>query len=166
VIRPILHYPHPTLLEYAQPVTEITPELTQLATDMIETMYAYGGIGLSAPQVGVSVRLIIVRSEKPNDFPAIVFNPVITHHEGSTITKEGCLSVPRVYDWVKRSRTITVEGLAITGDPFQETVTGLQAVIYQHEVDHLNGVEFLDHLTPGKRLLALKNSAKYRTFTK
>ena len=163
MIRPILHYPHPILLEVAQPVTEITDELTTLATDMIETMYAYGGIGLSAPQVGQSVRLIVVRANKPNSFPAIVFNPVITSHEGSTVTKEGCLSVPRVFDWVKRSRTITVEGLTVTGDPFKETVTGLEAVIYQHEVDHLNGIEFLDHLLPGHRLLALKNSAKYRT---
>lgn len=163
MIRPILHYPNPILLRVAEPVAEITDELTTLATDMVETMYAMGGIGLSAPQVGESVRLIVVRAEKPSMFPSIVFNPVITAQAGSTLTKEGCLSVPRVFDWVKRFKNITVIGRTVTDEPFEQTFSGLQAVVYQHEIDHLNGIEFLDHLNPGRRLLALKDSVNYRT---
>ena len=164
MIRPLLHYPHPTLTKVAAPVTEVTDELTTLATDMIETLFHHGGVGLSAPQVGESVRLIIVRDmTTTKGLPIIVFNPVITERSGQQIYHEGCLSVPKAYDYVKRAKTITVEGMTVTGDPYKETHTFINAVIFQHEIDHLDGIEFIDHLGAGKRLLALKQSAKYRT---
>jgi peptide deformylase len=163
MIRPILHHPHPTLLKVSQPVTEVTDEHIKLAIDMVETMHHFGGVGLAAPQVGELVRLIVVRKFTPNTFPTILFNPVITARSGSTNTKEGCLSVPRAYDWVKRSAFITVEGLTLTNEPFKEEFSGLEAVIYQHEIDHLDGIEFIDHLSPARRLLMLKESKKHRT---
>lgn len=166
MIRKLVHYPHPVLKAVAQPVTTVTDELVTLATDLAETMYHYGGVGIAAPQVGESVRLIVVRNMSGNtNRPIIVFNPEITAQDGKQVFKEGCLSVPKVYDWVKRAKTITVEGLTVTNDPYKEEHTTFNAAIFQHEIDHLNGIEFIDHLEVGRRLLALKQSAKYRTNT-
>lgn len=167
MILKILHHPHPILRLKAEPVESVTGELMELATAMIQTMYTHQGLGLAAPQVGRSVRLIVVMSPTRTDPPIIVFNPVISNRNSSLAAyKEGCLSIPGHYDFVQRSTALTVTGLNLFGESVTHDLTGLQAAIFQHEIDHLDGIEFIDHLLQGPRILALKKTAANRINTK
>ena len=149
----ILHFPHPTLRKRSQPVREIDERLHQLAADMADTIRHAPGIGLAAPQIGVTDRLIVVdlsAGESPTDRIVIV-NPEIICKEGDIQLEEGCLSVPDLRDIVTRCRRVVVKGLDLEGRRVEVEGEDLMAVALQHEIDHLNGVLFLDHLSQLKR---------------
>ncbi len=143
----ILHYPDKRLHTVAKPVEVVDDAIRQLAADMAETMYAAPGIGLAATQVDRHIQLIVVDvSEKRNDLKVFI-NPEIIEAEGERIGEEGCLSVPGIYDKVKRAERIRVRALDLEGQPFELTATGLLAVCIQHEIDHLKGRVFVEYLS-------------------
>jgi len=151
----ILKYPHPTLAEKSKPVPETTHEIRQLADDMAETMYANQGVGLAAPQVGRSLRLVVIDLSGPDKREERInlVNPVITKAEGEQEDEEGCLSVRDYRANVKRAATVTVSATDLDGKPFCLEADGLLAVCLQHEIDHLDGVLFIDHLSRLKRAM-------------
>jgi peptide deformylase len=163
----IKKYPASVLLKKAEPVTEFTDELAQLCKDMLYTMYKSPGIGLAAPQIGKSIRLFVMDVEykreeitnsdgesdyKLSDFsPRVVINPEIVSGEGEIIYEEGCLSVPGVYEEVKRKNSIVLKYQDLDGEFHEIEATELEAVCIQHENDHLDGVVFLEKLSLLKR---------------
>ena len=143
----ILHFPDPRLQRVAQPVPAIDDALLQLAADMAETMYAAPGIGLAATQVDHHVRLVVIDiSEEKNQLITLV-NPEIVSQAGAKEGEEGCLSVPGIYDKVTRAEQVRVRALNLDGQPFDLEAEGLLAVCIQHEIDHLEGHVFVDHLS-------------------
>jgi peptide deformylase len=152
---PILTYPNPILAHSAEPVGQCTPDLSDLAQHMLETMYAKEGIGLAAPQVGVSSRLIVLDVTGPDkrDDPRILVNPVIVSASGQTESNEGCLSVINFRCKVQRSECIRLQALDINGQPIEFDADGMLAICLQHEIDHLNGVLFIDRVSRLKRSL-------------
>lgn len=153
MIRTILTYPNPELKKKSSPVTIITEATRELARDMVETMYNAPGIGLAAPQIGVHQRIIVIdvsgRDEQPDLIIAI--NPVIIHSEGETYEEEGCLSVPKYAANVRRHTHVVVKGLDLEGNEQTWRADELLAIAFQHEIDHLDGILFVDHLSPLKR---------------
>ena len=151
----------PVLREKAQPVPEVNEELRALVADMFETMYAAEGVGLAAPQIGLGIRVVVIDPQDEETKPFAIFNPEVVSH-GTTTEKneEGCLSIPGVRDVVERYSTVAVEAVDIEGKPIRIEADGFLARILQHEVDHLNGVLFLDHLSPIKRRMALSKWRK------
>jgi peptide deformylase len=143
-------YGDPVLRKRATPVTAITPEIRRIVDDMIETMYDEVGIGLAAPQVGISLRLMVVGNEKTSGARAIV-NPVITETAGEVTAEEGCLSLPGIFAQVTRAESVTLEGQDLEGQPVSIKARGLAARVFQHEMDHLDGVLFIDRLDPMTR---------------
>jgi peptide deformylase len=161
-LREILRYPEPLLKQKSVPVTEFNSELKQLAEDMAETMYAAPGVGLAAPQVGVLQRLIILdcsASDEPNDL-LIAVNPEIIAAEGESVEEEGCLSVPGYWASVKRHSTATLRYQDTDGNFHEREAEGLLAIGMQHEIDHLDGVLFVDRLSPLKRSIFRKKYMK------
>lgn len=161
-VRNILHYPEPLLKQKSALVTDFNDELVQLAEDMAETMYAAPGVGLAAPQVGKLIRLIVLDcsgSEEPNDL-VIAVNPEVIAAEGESFEEEGCLSVPGFCAPVKRHLMITMRYQDTAGNFHQREADGLLAVGIQHEIDHLNGVLFVDRLSPLKRSIFKKKYLK------
>lgn len=163
-IRPILTVPDPRLREISKPVEGgVTDELRALMDDMLETMYAAPGIGLAAIQVGVALRVIVMdlagKDEEPQ--PRFFVNPEILEPADETKPyEEGCLSVPEIYEEVERPARCRVKYLNYQGEPVIEEAEGLFAVCIQHEMDHLNGIVFLDHLSRLKRDMALRKLKK------
>jgi peptide deformylase len=171
-ILEILKYPDARLRKKCLPVEKVTPELQQLAKDMLETMYESKGIGLAAAQVNRQVRLVVMDIrpkengryklddmtdlEKAAPMPFIIFNPQILKKDGKTTYEEGCLSVPTYFETVERAKEIEVKGLDIDGNEFTLKMDGLLAICVQHEIDHLDGKLFLDRLSTikGTRLKA------------
>ncbi len=155
MILEVLQYPDPRLHEVAKPVTEITPELAELARNMVETMYAEKGIGLAAPQVGELVRLIVVDVKDPEEEPdpKIFINPEITPLGGSIVCEEGCLSVPDYRAEVERVERIHVRALNLDGKTVEFEADDIFAICLQHEVDHLDGKLFIDRISRLKRSL-------------
>lgn len=154
----------------AKPVEKVTPELVQLAHDMLETMYEAPGIGLAAPQIGKSIRLIVcdvTREEDDARDPHIFFNPEISAEDGENPLlpyEEGCLSVPEIYAEVMRPGRIRVKALDINGNAIElRNVDGLLARCIQHEVDHLEGVLFVDKISAADRAL---NQSKLKKMSK
>ncbi|MBX3133932.1 MAG: peptide deformylase [Gemmatimonadaceae bacterium] len=143
-VLPITVLGSPVLREVTTPVTEVTDELRRLAADMLETMRAADGVGLAAPQVGRSERLCVV---EVGEVTAVLFNPEIIAREGKIKWEEGCLSIPDVFGWVERSAYVKVRALGLDGQPFELEGRELLAVCIQHELDHLDGKLFLDHLS-------------------
>lgn len=158
----ILEYPDKRLRTIAKPVDEVDAGLASLIDDMFETMYEAPGIGLAATQVDVHKQLLILDISEDRSQPMVFINPRITAKDGSQIYQEGCLSLPGIYADVKRWNQITVEALDRHGKPFTLDAEGLLAVCIQHEMDHLAGKVFVDHLSPLKRALAEKKLAKQR----
>lgn len=160
----IISYPNPILRKRCRPVSDITPEILKLADNMAETMYAAPGVGLAASQVGASLQVAVVdvtwRTEEGRNITTIV-NPVLVYAEGETVGEEGCLSVPGCMAEVKRSARVLVRGLDRQGKEIEIAGEGLLAVALQHELDHLNGVLFFDHLSRLKRDI-LKKKLKER----
>lgn len=149
----ICHYPETVLKETAAPVTVFDSALKALAADMAETMYAAPGVGLAAPQVGVSQRLIVLDCSA-KDEPArliVAINPRIVAASGELCDEEGCLSIPGYYARVPRAAAVTVAFQTLTGENAQIQAEGLLAVAFQHEIDHLDGILFVDRLSPLKK---------------
>jgi len=146
------------LREKSKPVEKITPEIVNLVKDMVETMYTASGVGLSAPQVGISKRIIIVDSGDKDVI--VLINPQIIYQEGEEISEEGCLSLPELYAEVKRYAKVSVEGLDLNGEKLVLSAEGLVARAIQHEIDHLNGILFIDKVGRAKRKLLLEKIAK------
>lgn len=158
----IIYLPDARLRLVAKPVEEITDELHQLIDDMFETMYSVNGIGLAAPQVGISIRLSVIDIAGDKKQQLVLINPEIISSEGEQEFHEGCLSVPSVYDRVKRAEKVTVKALDRYGKPFEISAEGLLAECFQHEIDHLNGKLFVDLLSPLKRTMARRKLDKYK----
>jgi len=164
-LLPILHYPDPRLHRKAEPITEITPEIRQLAADMAETMYEAPGIGLAATQVNVLKRLIVVDVSDTRDQLLTLINPEILAKEGEVVSEEGCLSVPGIYEKVKRAERVTVRALNLEGETVEIAAEGLLAVCLQHEIDHLDGKVFVDYLSPLKQSRVKAKLAKRARIT-
>ena len=158
----ILEYPDKRLRTVATPVEAVDDALRTLIDDMFETMYDAPGIGLAATQVNVHKQLIVMDISEDKSEPRVFINPEIVAKDGSQIYQEGCLSLPNVFADVKRWNTITVKALDRDGREFTLEADGLLAVCIQHEMDHLAGKVFVDHLSPLKRALAEKKLAKQR----
>jgi len=160
-ILEIKEYGEPVLREKSLPAKEITPEILNLIRDMAETMYVASGVGLSAPQVGVLKRIIVIDGQEEGLIALI--NPKIVRREGEVVEEEGCLSFPEIYSEVKRSSRVTVEALTQKGERIEITKEGLIARALQHEIDHLDGILFIDKVGRTKRqilLNKLKNQKK------
>ncbi len=150
-ILSILHYPDERLHTVAQPVTEVDEAIRRLIDDMAETMYAAPGIGLAATQVDVHKQVIVIDlSEDKNRLMAFI-NPRIVEHDGLQDYEEGCLSVPGIYETVRRAAKVKVEALDRDGAPFTLEAEGLLAVCLQHEIDHLKGKVFVEYLSQFKQ---------------
>jgi peptide deformylase len=145
----VRRYGDPILRQKAQPVEAITPEIRKTLTDMLETMYYQVGIGLAAPQVGVGLRIILV-DDGPRG-PRALLNPAIVDQRGSVRGEEGCLSIPGFFGEVERSEWVRVEAMDAEGRPLSFEAKGLQSRVIQHELDHLDGVLFIDRLPPVTR---------------
>ena len=161
MIRTILTYPDPELKKKSQPVTVINDKIRELARDMAETMYAAPGVGLAAPQIGVHQRVIVIDvagKEEPPDL-IVAINPVIIHAEGESYEEEGCLSVPKYAANVRRHARVVVKGINLEGEEVTWKADELLAIAFQHEIDHLDGTLFIDHISPLKREIFRK---KYR----
>jgi peptide deformylase len=148
----ILRYPDERLHRIAAPVAAVDDGVKQLVTDMLETMVAADGIGLAATQVDVHRRVIVIDVSEARDEPLVLINPeLIATSPETTLAEEGCLSVPAIYDKVKRHTRVTVRALDREGRVFEKQAEGLLAVCIQHEMDHLLGKVFVEYLSPLKR---------------
>lgn len=158
----IIHYPDPVLKQVAEPVTVFDEQLRKLAADMAETMYAAPGVGLAAPQVGVSLRMVVMDCSPREEQPELltVINPEILEAEEDICEEEGCLSVPGYYAKVARKGRVKVKFQDLDGQEHVMEAEGLWAVAFQHETDHLDGVLFIDHLSPLKKGMFRKKYPK------
>lgn len=147
----VLHFPDDRLRTVAKPVAEVTPEIKQLVSDMLDTMYDENGIGLAATQVDVHLRVVVIDLSEQRTDPLVLINPEITERDGNTSYEEGCLSVPQNYASVERAATVKVKALDRHGQPLELVADGLLAICLQHELDHLVGKLFIDYLSPLKR---------------
>src|SRR5258706_2681203 len=147
----ILEFPDPRLRTRAIPVTRFDAALGRLVDDMLETMYAAPGIGLAATQVDVHGRVVVIDISEPHDQPQVFINPEILASAGEEVTEEGCLSVPTVFEEVKRAARVRARAQDRTGAVFERELDGLLAVCLQHEMDHLQGKLFVDYLSGLKR---------------
>ncbi len=158
----ILEYPDPRLRTRAAPVTRIDDALRGLIADMLETMYAAKGIGLAATQVDVHQRLLVMDVSPEHNQPQVFINPEILQTEGMGPAQEGCLSLPGIYDKVTRPTRVRVRAQDGEGRFFELEAEGLAAVCIQHEMDHLEGKVFVDHLSELKRQLIRRRLEKER----
>ena len=164
-IMNIYKFPDPILKVVAQPIVHFDSDLAQLAESMLETMYDANGIGLAATQVGIDKRLIVVdifsaHEDKKMRDPHIFVNPQIIEKSGETTYEEGCLSVIEFTAQVQRYATIKLRYQTLTGEFQEREVEGLFSICLQHEMDHLNGILFIDHLPPLKQKMIKKKLAK------
>jgi len=156
----ILEFPDERLRKKAKPVETVDQSTRQLIDDMLETMYAAPGIGLAANQVNIQKRIIVLDISEEKNEPLALINPEILLKEGREESEEGCLSVPGVFEKVKRAEKVKVRGLNRDGESIEMDVDGILAVCIQHEIDHLEGKLFVDYLSPLKRQLARKKVKK------
>ena len=148
----ILRYPDPRLHTVAKPVAQVDARIRQLVDDMLESMYDADGVGLAATQVDVHERVIVIDTSEMRDQPRVLINPMLlARSEEMTFTDEGCLSVPAIYDRVRRHARVTVRSLGRDGEPHEFEAEGLLAVAVQHEMDHLIGKVFVEYLSQLKR---------------
>ena len=164
MIRSILIHPDPRLKKLCEPVAEITPEVRQLAEDMLETMYAAPGIGLAAPQVGVMRRVLVMDCIKDGaPEPMVLINPqMVWQSEDLSVYEEGCLSIPDQYAEVRRPAAVTVQWTDLDGEAQERTFDGLWGTCVQHEMDHLDGKLFIDYLRPLKRQMITRKMEKLK----
>ena len=162
-LLPIVQYPDPRLAQKAVPVEQFDEKLAKLAADMAETMYAAPGVGLAATQVGKLIRMVVIDiSDEKNDLHVLI-NPVITaRSEEIKECEEGCLSLPGLYEKVKRPSFVTVKAQDLDGNFFEMKCDELMSVCVQHELDHLDGIVFIDHLSQLKKSRAVTKLAKRR----
>lgn len=161
---PIRTYPDPVLAKAAEPVGEITPEIATLIEDMMQTMYESDGVGLAAPQVGHSIRLITIDETGPKErkSPMVLLNPEFVECTGAKESEESCLSLPTFTCKVQRCDCVTVKGLNEKGEAVEIKAEGLLAVILQHEMDHLEGKTLVDHASRLKRTMYDSKVKKWR----
>ncbi|HAZ7572334.1 peptide deformylase [Legionella sp. PATHC032] len=161
-IRKILYLPDERLRKIAKPVDTFDESLQTLINDMFDTMYDARGVGLAAPQIGVSLRLSVIDIVGDKKEQIVIVNPEIVSSHGEKEFEEGCLSVPGAYDTVVRAEKVTVKALDRFGKPFEITGEGLLAECLQHEIDHMNGKLFVDMLSPLKRMMARRKLDKFK----
>ena len=165
-LRPILIHPNPRLKKIAAPVVRVTTALTRLADDMLETMYDAPGIGLAAPQVGVMARMFVmdcVKDEGEVPCPIVIMNPeILWLSEDLSTYEEGCLSIPEQYGDVERPAAVELQWLGLDGQIHKQRFDGLWATCAQHELDHLNGKLFIDHLKPMRRQMITRKMQKLK----
>ena len=163
-LREVLQFPDPRLKRVSEPIGEITDAIRDLARDMCDVMYDEPGIGLAAPQVGEALRLFVIDTEWSEDGgernPQVLINPEFTRREGSITWEEGCLSVPDYTADVERAASVTIRALDLEGQEVIEEAEGLRAVCMQHEMDHLDGILFIDRISRLKRGLYVKKRKK------
>ncbi|MDG2051997.1 MAG: peptide deformylase [Myxococcota bacterium] len=163
-LREVLQFPDPRLKRVSEPISEITDAIRDLAQDMCDVMYDEPGIGLAAPQIGEALRLFVIDTEWSEEDgernPQVLINPEITHQEGSITWEEGCLSVPDYTADVQRAASVTIRALDLEGQEVIEEAEGLRAVCMQHEIDHLDGILFIDRISRLKRGLYVKKRKK------
>lgn len=172
----VLTYPNPILKKVAEPISDFSSELCSIAKNMLFTMYQAPGIGLAAPQVGLSIRMFCIDTNfsreritaadgsenyKYSDFnPIVVINPEILESHGESIHQEGCLSFPGIFEDIKRADSILLKYQTLTGEVAQIEASGMEAICMQHELDHLEGIVFIERLSQLKRTLLLKKMNK------
>ena len=153
----IVHYPHPALRHPARPVSAITRQLNVHIGEMMEAMYEARGLGLAAPQVALPYQLLVMNvSGDPGkkELEEVYFNPVIVERKGTVEDEEGCLSFPGLYQKIRRAKTVKIQAYDTKGQLIEKVVHDLEARAWQHEIDHLNGVLFIDKMGPLAKLLA------------
>ena len=162
-IKPLIILPDPILRQASKPIERVDDELKRLADDMLETMYDAPGIGLAAIQIGVPRRMLVidVSREGEDKQPQVFINPeILKASDERSVYEEGCLSIPDYYAEVERPATITVKYLDRDGKELTAEADGLLATCLQHEIDHLNGVLFIDHISRLKREMVIKKFTK------
>lgn len=164
-LLPILRFPDPRLKTVAAPVISIDDSIRRLTRDMAETMYEAPGIGLAATQVNVHQQIIVIDASETRDQLLTLINPTLVESDGSQICEEGCLSVPGIYDKVERAEHVVVRYLDLNGKEQTVSATGLLSVCLQHEMDHLNGRVFVDHLSVLKQTRIKSKLAKQAKVT-
>lgn len=165
-LRPILIHPDPRLKKLAEPVARVTPEIEALADDMLATMYDAPGIGLAAPQIGVMQRVFVMDANRDPEVerqPMVLINPEVTWESGDKNShEEGCLSIPDQYAEVTRPEQVKMRWLGLDGKTHEQEFDGLWATCAQHELDHLNGVLFIDYLSAIKRQMITRRMVKLK----
>ncbi|MEZ5913676.1 MAG: peptide deformylase [Paracoccaceae bacterium] len=165
-LRPILIHPDPRLKKLCDPIVAVTADIGELAEDMLQTMYDAPGVGLAAPQVGVTRRMLVmdcVKDPEAAPRPMVLINPEITwSSEALNTYEEGCLSIPDQYAEVERPAEVRVRWLGLDGKTHEEEFGGLWATCVQHEIDHLNGKLFIDYLGPLKRQMITRKMEKLK----
>jgi peptide deformylase len=164
-LLPILRFPDPRLKTVAAPVEKIDDSIRRLARDMAETMYEAPGIGLAATQVDVHLRVIVIDSSETRDQLLVLINPELVDSEGVQVCEEGCLSVPGIFDKVERAERVVVRYLDVQGKKQTVAAEGLLAVCLQHEMDHLEGRVFVEHLSLLKQTRIKAKLAKQSRIT-
>lgn len=147
----VLHFPDQRLRTVAKAVAQITPEIKDIASNMLETMYQENGVGLAATQVNIHQRIAVIDTSEGRDQPMVLINPDIIDQSGEEVSEEGCLSVPDTNADVKRAEFVTLQYLDLDGKTQVIETDGLLAVCIQHELDHLKGKLFIDYLSPFKQ---------------
>jgi peptide deformylase len=161
-VHPVVKYPEPVLSKKGEPVTEFGPELAQFVEEMWASMYAAHGIGLAAPQIGVSKRLTVIDvsfKERPDE-RLVLINPEIVEREGKQFEEEGCLSLPEIREKVQRAARVKVRAQDVNGEFFEVEGEELLARAMQHEIDHLDGILFIDRISGLKRDLVKRRIRK------
>ncbi len=143
-VLPIYHFPNPILKQKSKRVRVIDDSVQKLIDNMLETMHSASGVGLAAPQVGVPLRVIVI--SMPEEESIVLINPEVVRRKGERLVNEGCLSVPGYFGEIKRAESITVKGLDPSGKKIRIKAAELLAQVLEHEIDHINGVLYLDHL--------------------
>jgi peptide deformylase len=163
-LREVLQFPDKRLREVSQPIEAVTDAIRELARDMLDVMYDEPGIGLAAPQLGVPVRLVVVdvawTEEDGERNPRVLVNPEIVHAEGRITWNEGCLSVPDFQADVERAERVRLRASDLDGNAIEIDAEGLEAVCFQHELDHLDGVLFIDRISRLKRSMYVRKREK------
>ncbi len=157
----IVTYPDPVLMRKAAPIEEIDNNICEIAQKMLDTMYDACGIGLAAPQVGLSKRLVVLDATGQKTGERVFINPQIIEERGETVEEEGCLSFPDVMGNVKRSQYVTVTAYNLEGKKLEIEAEGLLSRVWQHEIDHINGRLFIEMMTPASRIA---NQQKIKEF--
>ena len=165
-IRKILYIPDPRLRAPTKAVETFDTELQTLIDDMFETMYDANGVGLAAPQIGISLKLAVIDSTRDKSENLVLINPEILSREGEEEMMEGCLSVPSAYDTVRRATKVRFKALDREGKSYEMTAEGLLAEVVQHECEHLEGVLYIDQLSALKKQRARKKVDKYKRMIK
>jgi peptide deformylase len=148
----IIVWPDPRLKKISAPIREFTPELAEIATQMFELMRQARGVGLAAPQVGKNIQMFVMNATGQPEGDRIYVNPILSEPDGEEVAEEGCLSLPNINAQVSRNKTIRMQAQDISGNSFEELQSGYIARIWQHEVDHLNGVLITDRMGLGDKL--------------